>query len=157
MSAVNTAEQRSGRGSNGQFTAGNSGRPAGARNRATLIAERLLDGQAEAITQAAIDGALAKEPTALRLCLERILAPRWDRPVTLPEPIPSSPVEAIDVVIAAVATGRITPEAAGRLVGIFNVRAQLAEIHLLMERIARLEALLAGRSGVVIDESELTP
>src|SRR5918993_3314619 len=64
------------------FTAGNSGRPKGARNRATLAAEALLDGEADALTRKAVEMALAGDPTALRLCLDRLLPPRKDRPVS---------------------------------------------------------------------------
>ena len=69
------------------FEPGNSGRPKGARNRATLAAEALLDGEAEALTRKAIELALAGGPIALRLCLDRILSPRRERPTTfaLPE------------------------------------------------------------------------
>ena len=48
-------------------------RPKGARNRATLAAETLLDGEAEALTRKAVELALAGDTTALRLCLERVL------------------------------------------------------------------------------------
>jgi hypothetical protein len=50
------------------------GRPKGVRNRATVAAEALLEGEAEALTRKAIELALAGDPTALRLCLERISA-----------------------------------------------------------------------------------
>src|SRR5215831_6568815 len=40
------------------FKPGNAGRPKGARNRATVAAEALLDGQAEALTRKAIERAL---------------------------------------------------------------------------------------------------
>ena len=42
--------------------------------------EALLDGEAEAITRVAVDKAKEGDTTALRLCLERILPPRKDRP-----------------------------------------------------------------------------
>ncbi len=48
--------------------------------------ETLLDGQAEALTQKAIDLALAGDMAALRLCLDRILPPRKDRPVSIEMP-----------------------------------------------------------------------
>ena len=66
-------------------------------------------------------------------------------------PMPATALEAIDLVIVAAATGMITPEAAERLVGLFNVRARVAELPILQERIARIEALLTGRSEVAID------
>jgi Family of unknown function (DUF5681) len=49
-----------------------SGRPRGARHRATLAAEALLDGEAAALTRKAIERALEGDATAMRLCLERI-------------------------------------------------------------------------------------
>jgi hypothetical protein len=63
-----------------------AGRPKGARNRTTLAAEALLDGQAEAITQKAIDLALDGDLVALRLCLERVLPTRRERRVSFEMP-----------------------------------------------------------------------
>jgi hypothetical protein len=45
-----------------------------------LACEALLDGQAEALTQKAIQLALGGDTVALRLCLERIYPQRKDRP-----------------------------------------------------------------------------
>src|SRR5262249_5233277 len=77
----NTASSQRGR----PFVAGQSGnpsgRPRGARNKATLLAEALLDGEAEAITRKLIEKGLEGDSTALRLCLERLLSPRRDRRV----------------------------------------------------------------------------
>src|SRR3954462_15113406 len=57
----------------GTFRPGNPGRPAGARNRATLAPLALLEGEAEALTRRCVELALAGDTTALRLCLERLL------------------------------------------------------------------------------------
>jgi len=74
-----------------------SGRPVGARNRATLAMESLLDGEAEAITSKAIELAKKGDGPALRLCMERIMPARRDRPTrsskgppTLSRPMPLS-------------------------------------------------------------------
>ena len=68
---------KNGRNTAGQFTADNSGRPKGSRNKATLAIESLLQGQAEALTQTAVSKALEGDSLALRLCMERIApAPR---------------------------------------------------------------------------------
>src|SRR5262249_39105368 len=53
-----------------------AGRPPGSRNEATLAAEILLEGEAEALTRQAIELALEGDRTALKLCLERILPRR---------------------------------------------------------------------------------
>ena len=50
-----------------------AGRLPGTRNRATMAAEALLDGEAQALTRKAIELALAGDTTALRLSLERIV------------------------------------------------------------------------------------
>ena len=45
---------KNGRNTAGQFTEGNSGKPKGSRNKATIAIESLLEGQAEALTQTAV-------------------------------------------------------------------------------------------------------
>ena len=66
-----------GRNTAGKFCAGNSGRPKGSRNKATLAIESLLQGQAEALTQTAVAKTLEGDSVALRLCMDRIApAPR---------------------------------------------------------------------------------
>ena len=83
MSPDNTDEKQRGRPFE-KGTSGNpSGRPRGSRNATTLALEVLLDGQAQALTQKAIDLALTGDIPALRLCLDRILPPRKHRLVSL--------------------------------------------------------------------------
>src|SRR5215218_6978605 len=81
----NTGEKQDTRFRKGQ--SGNpAGRPAGARNKATLAVEVLLDGEAETITRKAIELAKSGDITAMRLCLERIIPARKDRPVSFSLP-----------------------------------------------------------------------
>ena len=77
---------KNGRNTDGKFTDGNSGRPKGSRNKATIAIESLLEGQSEALTQAAISKALDGDSVALRLCLDRIAPPMKDKPVIFPVP-----------------------------------------------------------------------
>ena len=101
---------------NGRFskgTSGNpSGRPPGSRNRASLQMESLLEGDAEQLTRKAIELALAGDTTALRLCLERIIPPRKDRPIHLMLP-PLENIQQISMAMArvsvAIGEGEITP------------------------------------------------
>lgn len=58
----------------GTFQPGNPGRPCGARNKATLAALALLEGEAEAITRKTIELAKAGDTVALKLALDRLLA-----------------------------------------------------------------------------------
>ncbi len=88
------------------------GRPPGARNKATLAAEILLDGEAEALTRQAVERALAGSDLALKLCLDRILAPRRERSVRFALPPIDGPADlaaALRAVTSAVAEGALTP------------------------------------------------
>src|ERR1700730_5889720 len=89
-----------------------AGRPRGSSNRATRAAEMLLDGEATALTHKAVQLALAGHRAALRLCLDRTVAPRRERAVELAlPPIRSADdiLGAIKVVSGAVGRGAITP------------------------------------------------
>jgi hypothetical protein len=55
------------------FSANPRGNPKGSRHRATLAAEALLDGDAEALTRKCVEMALAGDATAMRLCLDRLI------------------------------------------------------------------------------------
>ena len=73
---------KNGRNTAGKFTTGNSGRPKGSRNKATIAIESLLQGQAEALTQTAVKQALKGDSVALRLCMERIAPGPKDQPMS---------------------------------------------------------------------------
>ncbi len=107
----------------GRFRKGRSGnpggRPRGSVNRATRAAMQLLDGEAEALTRKAVELALAGDPIALRLCLDRILGVRRGRPVELVGELALPPVAnardlaaAMSSVAAAATQGAITPDEA---------------------------------------------
>ena len=106
------------------FEKGRSGNPAGrrlgSRNKATLAAAALLAGESEALTRTAVELALAGDPTAMRLCIERILPPCRERAVKFSLP----PIESTDdisaamqAVTAALARGQITPGEAATIRG----------------------------------------
>ena len=88
-------------------------------NRATRAAALLLDGEAEALTRKAVELALAGDPAALRLCLDRILGVRRGRPVELAGALALPPLAtardlagAIGSIAAAATQGMITPDEA---------------------------------------------
>ena len=137
-----------------------AGRPAGSRNNATLACEALLGGQAEALTQKAVDMALAGDTVALKLCLERIYPARRDRPVTFALPPISSPRDAADIAAAiaeAVAAGHVTPSEAaefGKVIEIYIKAYQTAELD---DRNVRLEQLSDEELTRIIRKGESTP
>jgi hypothetical protein len=140
--AENTVRKQRGR----PFQKGRSGnpggRPKGSRNATTLALETLLDGQATALTQKAIDLALTGDMAALRLCLDRVLPPRKDRPVTFTLPPIESTQDAattVSAVLTAVAAGDVTPADAGEISKLIETYVRAFETAELVERLERLE------------------
>lgn len=124
------------------FAPGNAGRPVGARHRVTRAAEALLDGQAEALTQVAIEKALGGDSVALRLCLERLVPPRRDSPITITLPSVTTAgdtVAASSSLLAALAVGDITPEEAGRVMALLTAHKAIVETGDLDARLIALE------------------
>ncbi|MDO8874521.1 MAG: DUF5681 domain-containing protein [Pseudolabrys sp.] len=120
------------------------GRPIGSRNKTTLAVESLLDGEAEALTRKAIELAKAGDMAALRLCFDRILSPRKDRPVSFALPAISSPKEAaatISAVLAAVAAGEISPAEGSEVGKLIDTYVKAIETAELVERLERLERM----------------
>lgn len=92
------------------FGKGSPGRPKGSLNRTTLAAQALLDGQMEAITEACIEGAIAREPICIKLAMERLVPPRKEWPVQFDMPPLQSGTDiaaAMAAVITAVAEGKL--------------------------------------------------
>ena len=132
----------------GQFKSGQSGNPAGkpkgTRNKVTLAVEALLDGEAEELTRKAIEIAKTGDISALRICLDRILPPRKDRPVAFELPKIESAKDAanaISAVLAAVSSGEITPADAGEITKLLDAYVKAFETAELAERIEHLERM----------------
>ena len=85
---------KNGRNTAGQFSAGNSGRTKGSRNKARIAIESLLQGQAEALTQTAVTRALEGDSVALRLCMERVAPVPKDQPVSFSLPTMNNALDA---------------------------------------------------------------
>jgi hypothetical protein len=143
MSLANTARKQSGGFQKGQ--SGNPrGRPAGSRNNATLACEALLEGQAEALTQKAVDMALAGDPVALRICLERICPVRKDRAVRFPLPPITSARDAADIAAAvaeAVAAGHLTPSEAAEIGKVIDTYVRAYQTAELNDRVASVKQM----------------
>ena len=124
------------------FAPGNPGKPKGARNRTTLTAEALLEGEGDALTRKAIELALAGDVSALRLCLERLIAPRRERHIAfeLPPIVTASDLVAATAALArAVACGELTPGEAASLSQLLTSVAKAIEVAEFDQRLRNLE------------------
>ena len=137
---------KNGRNTAGKFTTGNSGRPKGSRNKATIAIESLLQGQAEALTQTAVKQALEGDSVALRLCMERIAPAPKDQPVSFNLPKMSNALDASEAagrVLEAVSEGDLTPIEATRVMGLIDSYRRTLELTDIETRITALETDLA--------------
>src|ERR687897_1484592 len=111
----------------GTFRPGNPGRPPGARNKATLAALALLEGEAEALARKAVELALAGDTVALRLVLDRLLpkgrAIRLDLPLRTLDDLDA----ATGAVSGALAEGAIALDEVATLTGLIEARRRLLE------------------------------
>ena len=141
--AENTAPKQRGRPFERGKSGNPNGRPKGARNNATVLAEALLDGEANAITRKLIEKAIEGDTTALRLCLERLLPPRRGRPVAfeLPQNIETAAdaVRASSAVLRACAAGNLSPSEATEIMGMISSHIRLLETTEIEARLTALE------------------
>lgn len=102
----------------------------------------LLDGQAEAISQKAVELALQGDTVALRLCLERLAPPRKDAPVQFPLPRMTTArdaAEAAGAVLEAVAEGDLTPGEGAQIMALVDSYRRTLEVTELEARLTALE------------------
>jgi hypothetical protein len=121
---------------------GNPGRPKGSRHKVTLAIDCLLEGEAETLTRKCVEMAMAGDTTAMKLCLERILPARKDRPVQLQIPEIAGVQDLRKVTVAileAVAAGELTPAEAGEVAKLVEVHRRTIETVELEERLRRVE------------------
>lgn len=134
----------------GTFAKGASGNPkgtaTGSRHRVTLAAEALLEGEAEALTRAAIARALAGDPNALRLCIERIVPVRKERRVSIDlgkiEGVADHPAAQAKIAMA-VAAGELVPGEGVALSSMLDAQRRSLETAELTERLAKIEERFA--------------
>ena len=119
-----------------------SGRPRGSRNRSIQALEAILDGEAEALTRRAIEMALEGDGPAMRMCLDRLMPVRKDRPITfsLPEIETAADLtKATRALMQGVADGEITPSEAAELSKLVDAHVKAIEAVDFATRLAALE------------------
>ena len=120
-----------------------SGRPAGARNKTTVLCEKLMADDAEGVVAAVIAAAKDGDIQAARLVLDRIVPPRKDSPIRFDLPPIKSAGDAalaMTAVLNAVASGELTPSEAGDVAKLIELFTKTHEVCELERRIVALEA-----------------
>ena len=134
----------------GQFSPGHSGnqngKPKGARNKATLLALDLFEGESEALSRKAIELSLGGDTVALRLCLERIAPTLRERPIEAFE-LPQitnqrSVLNTLQTTLSKLASGELLPSESASICRVLEQYRKHYETTELAERLAALERTL---------------
>jgi len=131
-----------------------AGRPPGSLNKKTLAAKALMDDRAEEIVQNLMDRAKNGEPTAMRLCMDRLAPTGRNRPVAIDLPVVKTPEDAeaaLVVVLAELADGKLTIAEVSALITAIDRMLRLAER---MWNFARARRYAAARDAILLDEAE---
>src|SRR5438067_8704577 len=120
------------------FLKGQSGNPGGkrpgTRNRATIVAEEILDCETRPLLRGAIDDAKGGDGVMARFCLSRIIGPRRERPVHFALP----PLQS-----AAVAQGELAIREAWEFSQTLDTFIHAIDATEFAERLERLETAQA--------------
>jgi hypothetical protein len=133
------------------FQPGQSGNPAGravgSRNKKTIAMEEAFLAQAEALVQNVVDRAMAGEPAAMRLCMERVLPVGRGRPLPIDLPTIRSAEDAqaaATVIAGALKEGAISAREAVDLLRVVEGFTRLAGAIEIIKKIARAEVAKAA-------------
>ncbi len=123
------------------FRPGNPGRPKGARNRISIVAEKLMAADIKPIVNVVVDAAKKGDLGACKLVIDKLVPNRKGHPVEfdMPDLTAAGVVRAFGAVVAAVAAGDITPEEGQAVAGILDCHRRALETESLEARLDALE------------------
>src|SRR5690349_13946109 len=107
-----------------------AGRPPGALNKKTIALDEAFAENAQEILAEVVARAKDGDKTAMKLCMDRMLAPRRDRPVANELPVIKTPEDAelaLSVVTDELAAGNLTISEASALITLIERMLRLAE------------------------------
>jgi len=122
---------------------GGRGRPAGSRNRASLMLDALAEGEAADVLRRVVEAARGGDMRACELILARVWAPRKGRVVTFTLPplsTASHVADALNAALQAVADGVLTPDEGQAVAALIETRRKALELVEIEGRVAALEA-----------------
>jgi hypothetical protein len=125
------------------FAKGNGGRKLGSRNRASLLADALLEGEEEELVRKGIELAKAGDPQMLKFFLDRILSK--ERPVKIDLPLIESRGDltaAYAAIVKAVGAGEIAPSEGNAVAGLLASIARFIDDVEIDARLRKMEEQL---------------
>ena len=131
----------------GKFKPGQSGNPKGrtpgTRNRSTMAAFETLRANSGALTQIAVDAAMAGDTACLKLCLDKLLPQCRDAPIQISLPKIATVADLpqfTSALLDAVASGQLGPSEAEKLCKLVQAHKDAIQIGDFEQRIIDLES-----------------
>ena len=145
---TNDGNQSSNHGAGGKFVKGNKASPGRTpgRSKVAELREKLAQ-DVDAVIRIVREQALAGDPQAIRILLDRVLPSL--RPVELPTPMhlpEGNLAHQAHAVVQAVADGDIAPSQAAQIISALGGVAKIVETTELLDRIAKLEGKQDARA-----------
>lgn len=135
---------------------GGPGRPPGSRNKATLMAQAMIDQNGNKVIDKLIESANKGEPYAVKLVVERLVPPRKVAPFKINLP----PVHDLETAKTAIAyileqqcQGEITSDEAEGLMKTVEGIIKISQIAELEQRVDRLEIIRTVIDGKAREQS----
>jgi Family of unknown function (DUF5681) len=119
-----------------------AGRPPGARGKAALLAEALVEADCAMIVTRLIEAAKAGDVGAAKVLMDRLLPAKKDRHLQFELPRIETAVDAsvaLNCILEGVSAGEITPAEGDSLCKLVESSARIVELALLEQRVAALE------------------
>lgn len=130
----------------GKFQKGQSGNPRGkargTKNRVTLAAEQLLQGELDNICQRLVEEALIGNMQAIKLILDRVLPAKRDRVIDVQLPklqTTDDALKAISLIVGAVGSGSLSPSEGEALSRVVDTFVKALQVHDIERRVSFLE------------------
>jgi hypothetical protein len=127
------------------FQTGNKygrGRPRGSRNKVALVCQDTLDSHAETLTKRCLYMVFQGNPTAMRLCMERLMPARRQRMLQFKMPPVKTIADvamALESVVSGVGQGQFTASEGQAIAGMLEGRRRMIETVELDLRVRALE------------------
>ena len=124
-----------------------AGRPRGALNHTTVLAQELLSARVESIAGKLIELAESGDMRAIRVCMDRLVPAIKDQPIAVELPPIEKPADAVEAaasIVAAVAAGELTANEAAQLAKVVDVYVRAVDSKGFDERLSRLENEIRG-------------
>ena len=126
-----------------------NGKPKGALNKSTILAQSLLDGEAEALVRKAVELALQGDPACLRICLERLVPPKKEAPLEIALPKIATMADLpglLAAVTARLGEGKITLSGMSAILHLAEVFRKTLETAELEQRLREVEEMVGVES-----------